>query len=188
MKCSIICLPLALLLLLAGCAPSTTGPSSLPDPQDSKTNLLNERIELAIGAKIRQANNLFSNSHVNVTSDNGIVLLTGEATDPDIRDRIAKLASTTEGVKKVYNFIEVGPNSEPSVRTNDSLLNAKIKAALTGIRHIPGFDATRIKVVTEKSVVYLMGVVHPNAANLAIEVTRREQGVLKIVTLFEYLD
>lgn len=188
MKRSLVWLPLALLLPITGCTPWASDRSSFPDAHDSNTILLNERIELAVDAKIRQANDLFSNAHINVTCDNGIVLLTGEAADADIRNRIAKLASTTDGVKKVFNFIEVGPNSEPSVRTNDSLLSARIKAALAGIRHIPGYDATRIKVVTENSVVYLMGLVHPGGANLAIEVTRREPGVHKVVTLFEYLD
>ena len=156
--------------------------------RNSETILLDERIELSIGSKIKDQYDLYQKTHVNVTSYNGMVLLTGEALNESLRNRVAEIARTTAGVKKVHNFIDIGPHSTFSTRTNDTVISSKVKSAISEVKHIPGFDATRIKVVTEKGVVYLMGLVHPNEANIAAEMARREPGVRKVVTVFEILD
>lgn len=191
------CLALLLaanLLPIAGCSTlatggaEVTGLSLLHDRRNSETILLDERIELSIGSKIRGQYDLYQQTHVNATSYNGMVLLTGEAPNESLRSQVAEIARTTAGVKKVHNFIDIGPPSSFSTRTNDTVLSGKVKSAISEVDHIPGFDATRIKVVTEKSAVYLMGLVHKNEANIAVEMARREPGVRKVVTVFEILE
>ncbi|MGR9114163.1 MAG: BON domain-containing protein [Gammaproteobacteria bacterium] len=185
---------IAYLLPISGCSTlatggaEVTGLSLLHDRRNSETILLDERIELSLGAKIREQSDLYDKTHVNATSYNGIVMLTGEAQEEPLRNRVAELARTTAGVKKVHNFMDIDTPSSFSTRTNDTLISGKVKSAISTINHIPGFDATRIKVVTEKGIVYLMGLVHKNEANIATEMARREPGVRKVVMVFEYLE
>lgn len=194
MKKWLVLISLAHLLPIAGCSTLATGGaeisglSLLHDRRNSETILLDERIELSIASKIRDQSDFSDSTHVNTTSYNGMVLLTGEALTPSMRDRVAEIARTTAGVKKVHNFIDLGSPSSFSTRANDTVLTGKVKSAISEVRHIPGFDATRIKVVTEKGVVYLMGLVHKTEANIAIEMARRQAGVRKVVTVFEYIE
>ena len=74
--------------------------------------------------------------------------------------------------------------------TNDILLNqitTKVKSSLSNVKNLPGFDATRVKVITENGTVYLLGLVHKNEGNVATEIARRETGVKQVVKVFEYI-
>ena len=182
------------LLSASGCSTLATGGaeitglSLLHDRRDSETILVDERIELSIGAKIRDEPDLDEKTHVNATSYNGMVLLTGEALTEPLRNRVIEIARATAGVRAVHNFLEIGSLSAFSTRASDTMISGKVKSAISTVKHIPGFDATRIKVVTEKGVVYLMGLVHKNEANIAAEMARRVTGVRKVVMVFEFLD
>ncbi|MGR9051063.1 MAG: BON domain-containing protein [Gammaproteobacteria bacterium] len=194
MKYPYVLLLIPLMLPFSGCSTLATGGAELSglsllhDRRSSEALLLDERIELSIASRIRDDIELYPHTHVNVTSYNATVLLTGEAADEAARTRVVDIARTTAGVKKVQNFLDTGPNSSLATRAKDTLLSGKIKSAIAEVKHIPGFDATRIKVVSEKGVVYLMGLVHRNEANIATEMARRTQGVGKVVTVFEYLE
>lgn len=185
---SIYCLALSGCSTLATGGAEITGLSLLHDRRSSETILLDERIELSIGAKIRDQPDLYQKTHVNATSYNGMLLLTGEALTEPLRNRVIEIARSTAGVRKVFNFLDIGQHSTFSTRANDVILSGKVKSAISEINPIPGFDATRIKIVTEKGVVYLMGLVHRNEANIATEIARREPGVIKVVKVFEYLE
>jgi osmotically-inducible protein OsmY len=82
----------------------------------------------------------------------------------------------------------IGPPSPLSSRSNDTLLTTQVKAALLRINDIPDFDPTRVKVVTERGVVYLLGLVRPREADAAADVTSQVSGVRQVVTLFEYIN
>ena len=82
----------------------------------------------------------------------------------------------------------VGPISTLQSRSEDSLLTIKVKDALAEIKDKPGFDATRVKVITENKVVYLMGLVHEEEGLAAAKAVQNVPGVRKIVTVFEYID
>lgn len=123
-------------------------------------------------------------THVNVTSFKGNVLLTGEVTDADAKARIENHIKTIESVRNVTNELVVGMESSLSSRANDSYLTSKVKAQFVSENR---FQANYVKVVTENSVVYLMGVVTQAEADAAVEIARNTSGVEKVVKVFEYI-
>ena len=148
----------------------------------SGTMTEDESIELkassCIGEKLNDA-------HVNVTSYNRMVLLTGEVPDASAKATAEKIARAVENVRGIFNELQVAGNSALTARSNDSYLTSKVKA-----RFIDGrkFNALHVKVVTESNVVYLLGLVKRQEANDATEIARTTGGVQKVVRVFEYLD
>jgi osmotically-inducible protein OsmY len=123
--------------------------------------------------------------HLNVTSYNGNVLLTGEAPTPTVRDEIEQLAKTTDRVRGVTNDIVIGPDAGLGARTHDSYITSKVKARFVEARR---FDANRVKVVTERSVVYLLGIVTRGEADAAAQVAASTSDVVRVVKVFEYIN
>lgn len=127
-------------------------------------------------------------NHINIASYNGAVLLTGEAGSEQAKQQAEAIARAIDPpVREVYNELVIASPSPLSSRTNDTLLTTKVKAALVPIRTIPGFDPTRVKVVTERGVVYLMGLVHQQEADAAANAASQVGGVSQVVTLFEFI-
>ncbi len=164
-----------------------TGLSFLHDRRSSATIAVDERIEDTAIIELHALDAVKDHAHVNVTSYNGRVLITGEAETEAVREAIVANIRIISGVKLVHNEVVVSPLSSLSSRSEDSLLTIKVKDALTDITDKPGFDATRIKVVTENKVVYLMGLVHEEEGMAAAKVVQNVAGVRKIVTVFEYI-
>ena len=121
--------------------------------------------------------------HVNVTSYGGKVLLTGEVPTPAIRDEIEKIAKSTEYVRGVTNELIVGPETLIAARTRDSYITSKVKARLVEVKRL---DAKDVVVVTERGVVYLLGLVSPAEGDAAAEVAASTSDVVRVVKLFEY--
>jgi osmotically-inducible protein OsmY len=96
-----------------------------------------------------------------------------------------KIARAVENVRGIYNEIAVVGNSSMSARTNDSYITSKVKARFVDSGK---FSAVHVKVVTESSVVYLLGMVTRKEADEATEIARTTSGVQKVVRLFEFLD
>lgn len=121
--------------------------------------------------------------HVNVTSYNRHVLVTGEAPDAKTKEEIEKIVAAVPNVRAVTNDMEVMANTTLGNRANDSTITGKVKA-----RFLDGgnFNPLHVKVVTERSVVYLLGIVTESEANSAVEVARTTGGVRKVVKLFDY--
>lgn len=187
-------LPLLLIAIVSsGCttiatgSAEATGLSLLHDRRTSEVLLLDERIEINAGIELNAHDGIRDRCHFNVTSYNGKVLITGEAPTPELRDQIVEIVRIIPGVKLVHNELTVADPSSLGSRSNDTLITTRVKSSLSEIRNLPGFDATRVKVVTENGVVYLMGLVHQNEGNIAAEVARREDGVKKVVKVFEYI-
>jgi osmotically-inducible protein OsmY len=120
--------------------------------------------------------------HVNVTSYNGIVLLTGEAPAQDLVTTIGEIARTTAKVRRVHNEIVVAAVSDVGSRTNDSYITSKVKTRFVEANK---FSATHVKVVTDRQVVYLMGLVKRDEADAAAQIASTTSGVLRVVKLFE---
>ncbi len=165
-----------------------TGLSLLHDRRNSATLISDERIEINAGIEINASDDTRNNTHINVTAYNGIVLITGEAATPELRNKIVAIVRKIPGVRLVHNEITIAEPSPISSRARDTLITAKVKSALSSINNIPGFDATRVKVVTENGVVFLMGLLHRNEAYVATEIARQEDDVKLVVKVFEYLD
>ncbi|MDH3636947.1 MAG: BON domain-containing protein [Gammaproteobacteria bacterium] len=128
---------------------------------------------------------LRGDTHLSVTSMNGIVLLTGEAPTAELRDNVISHVRSIEGVRQVVNEVTTAGKTAMLSRTNDTWLTAKVK---TNLYAETGFDANRVKVVTERGNVYLMGLVTRSEAQAATETARQVGGIVRIVKVFEYTD
>jgi len=121
--------------------------------------------------------------HVNITSFNRSVLVTGEVPDAKAKVEIEKIISSTPNVRGVTNDLQVAGGSSLSSRASDATITGKVKARFLDANR---FNTLLVKVVTEASVVYLMGIVTESEAAAAVEVARTTGGVRKVVKVFEY--
>lgn len=181
-------------LVLTGCSTVATGSaeatglSLLHDRRTSKALLIDEKIEINAGIKLNSESSIRNNCHFNVTAYNGTVLVTGEAPTEELRYKIISLVRVIPNVKLIHNQLTIGALSSLSSRAQDTLITTKVKSSLSKVKNLPGFDATRVKVVTENRGVYLLGLVHQNEGHVAAEIARRETGVKKVVKIFEFID
>lgn len=142
-------------------------------------------IELKISAMIQADSELAFQTHIKADSVNGIVLLTGEAATPELRDRVLGLVREIQSVRRIVNEMRIAPPSSFSERSRDAWLAGKAKAKLVATRNI---DATRVHVITTDRSVYLMGLVGQQEGDIATEAVRTVAGIDRVVKLFEYLD
>ncbi|MDP5009090.1 MAG: BON domain-containing protein, partial [Glaciimonas sp.] len=124
------------------------------------------------------------NGHINVTSFNSHMLITGEARDEAAKAAAEREAKSIEGVKVVINELEVGPPSTFFSRSNDTYITSKVKASLLEAKDVFG---NSVKVVTERGNVYLMGRVTEREGTRAGEIAAGVSGVQKVVKVFEYM-
>jgi osmotically-inducible protein OsmY len=123
--------------------------------------------------------------HINVTSYNRIVLLTGEAPTEEISKEIQRIAQGVANVREVRNEITIGKPTSFQSWTDDSYITTKVKSNMLGVK---GFNPINVKVVTENGVVYLMGLVTRKQGDVAGQVASTTSGVKKVVKIFEYVD
>lgn len=167
---------------LVGGGAAVAGMSAI-DRRTTGTQVEDEGIELRAGNRIREL--MGDKAHVNVTSYNRVVLLSGEAGNETDRQTIEKLVREQPTVRNVHNEIVVAPfTSTMSQRSKDTMITGQVKASLLNAKDI---QATAIKVVTESKVVYLMGVVTPRESKRAAEIARGINDVTKVVRLFEVI-
>ena len=178
---------LALTAAFSACAPLMVGgmvggAMVASDRRTSGIQLEDEGIELKSASRLREM--MGSRGHINITSYNRQVLVTGEVPNQQDKDYVAKLVSEVENVRLVVNELVVGPNSSLTDRSTDSLITAKVKGQMVDSKDI---FANAYKIVTERGVVYLMGRVTQREADRATEVARQVSGVKKVVRVFEIL-
>ena len=173
---------LACILVLQGCETAITKGSDrrtdgvyIEDGGIESTAI--ERIKKKYGDKV----------HVNANSYNRKVLLTGEVPENNIKFDITRIVGTVQNVTDIYNELTVGFNSDLSSRSNDALITSNVRLRLRNSAS-ETFRSDRVKVVTEKNVVYLMGLVTHAEGDIAIEVARTSSGVSKVVPYFEYIN
>jgi osmotically-inducible protein OsmY len=181
---------LALLLLLQGCAPVAVvgvaaGASAAHDRRTLGAIIDDQNIELKAAANINNDAAINKQVHINVTSMNGIVLLTGEAPTLEARDQVLTQVRAVNGVRRITNEMRITEPSSFGSRSLDSLITSAVKSRMLVS---PDFDPTRIKVVTENSVVYLMGLVTHAEGDQAVTLTTGIDGVTGVVKVFEYID
>lgn len=141
-------------------------------------------IEVNIRQHILRNETLRQQTHLSATSMNGIVLITGEALNIQVKNQVLDYARQVKGVRQVVDETEIAGKTGFMSRTNDTWLTTKVKSTLYAKT---GFDANRVKVVTERGTVYLMGVVTRQEATQAVEVVRYIDGVVRVVKVFEYV-
>jgi len=175
------------LLWLAGCAPVIVGAGAVgalsvsEDRRSSGAQMDDQSIEWRASSRISER--FGSKAHVNVTSYNRAVLLTGEVADERMRTDIESLVRGVPSVQATTNELVVAEPTSLGSRTTDSYITSKIK---TRFLDAGKFNALHVKVLTEAGVVYLLGVVTPAEADDAVEIARTTGGVRKVVKLFEY--
>ncbi len=185
-------LPLLLLpLLIQACAPvvvggAAVGASMLHDRRASMRILDDEKTELQISAAIGEDEELSKHSSVGITSYNGTVLLTGQVRDEALRTRISEIAHKQPKAVRVLDETTLGERLSLAEVSNDAVLTSRVKLALFELE-LPDLDPTRIKVVTDNHVVYLMGLVTREEAAAVVEKARFVRGVRRVVKIFEYI-
>lgn len=123
--------------------------------------------------------------HVNVTSYNRTVLITGEVPDETTKAQIERIVANIQNVGKIHNELVVAGLSSLTSRSNDTLITSNVKLRFVGDKR---FSANSIKVVTENGIVYLMGIVNHAEAAAAGTVASGSRGVSRVIELFEYVD
>ena len=186
---AVFALVTTLATLLAGCAPilvaGAVGGAALvaTDRRSTGAQVDDEAIELKISNNV--GTGFGDRVHVNVTSFNGIVLLTGEVPTPDLVASIEQIARTTPKVRRIVDELAVIPVTDLNSRTNDTYITSKVKARFVEANK---FAPNHVKVVTERQIVYLMGLVTHAEADTAAQIAATTSGVTRVVKLFEYLN
>ena len=176
-----------LLALLQGCAAAVVagGATAVTSANDRRT----------LGAQIDDKNAVLKaqraladdaltaeGSNINVTSYNGVLLLTGQTRSEQIRQQAQALVSKIDGVRDVQNQIRLGNNTAMTTRTRDGWISTKVKSQLLADEQVSGLN---IKVVTENAEVFLMGIVSAQEAAKAVDIARHVDGVARVVQAFE---
>ena len=167
---------------------AATGAAGVVATQERRTPgtfIDDELIERKVASAIAEDALLSDQTHVSATSFNGIVLLTGEAPGESLRTRITEIVRGIDKVRGVQNEIALLAPSTLLARAGDALVTGKVKAALFRDKEI---SAGRVKVVTERGVVYLMGLLRQEEADRATEIARRVAGVQRVVKVMEYVE
>jgi osmotically-inducible protein OsmY len=172
---------------LSGCAPLVVGGAVMSgvvatDRRTTGTQVEDEAIELKVANAINRELGDFV--HLNVTSYNRKVLLTGEIRSAAEKERAEKLASSQENVASVVNDLAVIQASSLTQRTKDTVTTSQVKAAFVDAKDL---QVNAIKVVTERGVVYLMGRVTEREAKRASDVVRSIGGVTRVVRVFDVI-
>jgi len=173
---------------LGACAPLLVGGAVVGtgmmagDRRTSGAQVEDQSIELKAGSRVQAA--IGERGHVNVSSYNRMVLITGEVPTEADKQAVEQALARIENVRSVVNELAVMPVTSVSARSNDAYLTGQVKAAFV---NDPGLQVNSIKVVTERSVVYLMGRVTEREAALAAERARSVGGVTKVVRVFEVI-
>lgn len=173
-------------LLFSGCAPLLIGGAAVggmmvaTDRRTSGTQLEDETIE--VKSRLRANEVLTDRGHVNFTSFNRAVLITGEVASEADATAVVQAVASVENVRSTVNELAVMGNTSLTSRSNDTLITSKVKALLVDAKDL---QSNAIKVVTERATVYLMGRVSEREAGRAVEVARSVGGVARVVRVFE---
>lgn len=174
---------------LAGCIEAVvvggaTGAVMATDRRTTGSFIDDESIEIKASAAISKDDTL-KDAHINVTSVNGVVLLTGEVPTEAQRAKILEHVREVPRVRRTVNEIRISPPTAYSARFSDSWLTTKVRSKMTGDDKL---ESLQIKVVTENGVVYLLGLAKKSEGERAAELASQVGGVQKVVKLFEYQD
>lgn len=177
-----------LLSLLSGCFPvvaTGVGAGALiaGDRRSAGAYIDDQSIEMKAGDLVDKT--FKSGVHLNITSYNRNVLLTGEAPDAAAREKIEKLVRGVPNVRSITDEVVLDAPASLSARSHDTLVTSRVKGRIIDSNKVP---AIAVKVVTERNVVYLLGLVSQKEGNDASEIARTTEGVERVVTVFEYID
>jgi osmotically-inducible protein OsmY len=190
MKNLLTFMTLSLAFLLHGCTSivdATTKEPINPDPgkRSLGTYVDDKRLQVIVGVNIRKADPALKLSHIEVTSFNGVILLTGQVPTEALRQLAGQTAKAVNTVRQVHNELQARDNTAFLSRSNDTWLATKVKSNLIADKEIKGL---RIKTIVEDGVVYLMGLVAQSEASKIANIVSNIGGVKEVVRVFEYID
>lgn len=176
------------LLVATGCAPLVVGGAAsgvlmAEDRRSAGTYILDEEIEWKASHRTNEAK--LTNIHVNFTSYNRRVLITGEIPSENLKNQVNEIIRGIPDVRDIVNEAVIAAPTSLVSRSNDTLLTTRVKAHLFDDRR---FNANHIKVITENGVVYLMGIVNKVEGTAAAEVASKTGGITRVITVFEYIN
>ena len=181
----VFCCLVVIVSLLTGCwTVATTSADVVYNRKQWENQFQDQYITLQAHRALRIKTKQFDNANLAVSTYNGVILLTGQVPEAWQKPAAQALISKIPHVKKIYNLVTIQSPSSTLTRMSDTWLTGKVKSKLIASEDL---DASKIKVVSENGVVYLMGIVPPNDAHLATQIASETDGVLKVVTVFSYL-
>jgi len=175
-------------VLVAGCAPLVIGGAAAAtgmvatDRRSAGTQVEDQTIE--VKADSAATSLLGDKAHVVVTSYNRVALITGEVPTEADKAAVDKAIAAVQNVRSTVNDLAVMPNSSLTTRSNDSIITGQVKAGFLDAKDL---SVNSIKVVTERGVVFLLGLVTEAEAQRAVGIARSVGGVQKVVRVFEII-
>ncbi|MCP4991140.1 MAG: BON domain-containing protein [Colwellia sp.] len=174
---------------LQGCAVATVvavtaGATMVADRRTFSKQIDDQSIEFRAHNELAKVKALSKNTNLHVVSMNGMVLIVGQAPNTYLRDLAIKTIQDIPDIVVIHNQIRIGSSTAVTTQSNDIWLTSRVKTALLANSEV---NAKDIKVVTENSEVFLLGLVTLKEANIVVEVTRNIPGVNKVIKAFEYL-
>lgn len=158
------------------------GASVMADRRTPAVQAIDKGIELEAGNAL--VKRYGDDAHINVTSFNQKVLLTGEAKDADIKGQAGAYVKAMKNARSVFNELVIGPNSTYTARANDTFLESKIKTQMIFTDKLP---SNSMAIVAEGSSVYLMGILTQNEAAIAKKLTSNIDGVKDVYAYFDII-
>src|SRR5262249_40098640 len=189
MRAALVAAALGALLAVGGCVPVmvaggiAVGATVATDRRSTGTQVDDQVIEDKASFAIQEKYK--SDVHVDITSFNGIVLLTGEVPSEQVRTDVEQIVRSNPKVRAIQDELVVGPVTDLGSRSNDSVITSKVKARFVETNK---FQINHVKVVTERGVVYLMGMVTRDEGNAAAQIASTTEGVQRVVKVFEYIN
>jgi osmotically-inducible protein OsmY len=186
LKCIVI---LSLCGTLSGCAAvvassAATGILVAQDRRTTGTIVEDQSIELKARQAVTNTLREEEKAHVSTISYNNNVLLIGQAPTDELRDKVEQAVKDVAKVRSIHNEIIVAAPTSVMTRSSDGWITTKIKSEMTLHRNL---NPTRVKVITEDGIVYLLGIVKPDEEEIAVNIARHTKGVKRVVKMFEYL-
>ncbi|WP_057832639.1 BON domain-containing protein [Colwellia sp. TT2012] len=178
-----------LISVLQGCAVATVvavtaGVTMVADRRSFSKQIEDQRIEFIAHNELNKQKALTKNTNLHVVSLNGTVLVVGQAPNSYLRDLAIKTIQDVPNIVTIHNQIRISATTAITTQSNDIWLTSKVKSALFANSEI---NAKDVKVVTENSEVFLLGLVTREEANIAVEITRNINGVSRVFKVFEYI-
>lgn len=161
-----------------------TGASAVYNRRSLQNTFSDQYITLQIFRALKVKTREFKYVNISIATYNGEVLLSGQVDNMAQKEKVAKIAASTPGVKGVYNQLKIASPSSPLTKISDTWITTKVKAKLIATDDV---DASQIKVVTENGTVYLMGIVKPEEAEAAASIASTTDGVQSVVKIFSYM-
>jgi osmotically-inducible protein OsmY len=167
---------------------SSAGAGPIEEDPGERTfgqQMTDESIETKAKVNIHAADEAYDDAHISVVSFNGFVLIAGQVPSKELKQLATDTVREIEDVRRIYNELEVGPATSAGTRTHDTWITTQVKSKLLASSDTPG---TRVKVVTENSVVYLMGLMTAEEADRVALEAAEVSSVERVVQLFEIVN